>query len=121
MSCKKALEQYIEATNTHEFSNVKNMIDDNAVYWFTNKTCVTLNEIREYFESSWDLVKDEVYSLTDINWIAVDENSATCIYTYHWQGFINGKFVSGKGRGTNVFVKKSDDVWKIAHEHLSST
>ncbi|WP_209847400.1 YybH family protein [Paenibacillus sediminis] len=119
MDYKKALEEYIAATNSHQFSNVQKIVDENAVYWFSNKTCTTINEIREYFENAWNTVQNEVYTATNVEWIAVDNNCATCIYTYNWEGYHEGKFVSGSGRATNVFVKKSDGNWKIVHEHLS--
>ncbi|MEC1241771.1 DUF4440 domain-containing protein, partial [Bacillus paralicheniformis] len=38
MSCRKALEQYIQATNTHEFENVKKILHPDAVYWFSDQT-----------------------------------------------------------------------------------
>ena len=65
-------------------------------------------------------IKEEVYSAKDIKWIAIDDNSATCIYTFHYEGYYNGNFISGSGRATNVFVKTHADEWKLIHEHLSS-
>ncbi|MFD3273848.1 nuclear transport factor 2 family protein [Paenibacillus dendritiformis] len=118
MGYKNALDRYIEATNSHDFSNVGKWVDSNAVYWFSDKTCTTPEEIQRYFENAWETVKEEKYSVTDVVWIAEDENSAACIYTYHWEGFIDGRYGSGKGRGTNVLVKRNDG-WKIVHEHLS--
>ncbi len=119
MSYEQALEQYIAATNTHDFNNVKKILHENAIYWFTNKTCSNMNEIQNYFETSWQQIKAEVYSARDIKWIATDETSATCIYTYHYEGYYNGNFVSGSGRATNVFLKMNGE-WKLIHEHLSS-
>ncbi|MDX8366449.1 nuclear transport factor 2 family protein [Cytobacillus sp. IB215665] len=121
MSYQQALQKYIEATNSHDFNNVKKVLHENAVYWFTNKSCVTLEEIHNYFENAWHTIKDEVYAAKDVEWIAVDQKTATCIYTYHYEGYYNGKFVTGSGRATNIFVKNNDyDDWKLIHEHLSS-
>lgn len=50
MSYQKALERYMEATNTHDFGNVQACLDTSAVYWFSDRTCKTLEEIRAYFE-----------------------------------------------------------------------
>ncbi|SDZ41386.1 SnoaL-like domain-containing protein [Evansella caseinilytica] len=119
MEHEKVLEQYIAATNTHDFTNVRKVLHENVVYWFTDKTCVTMAEIQAYFEHAWEMIAEEVYSATNIQWLTVDERSATCIYTYHYQGYHNGKFVSGSGRATNIFIKTSEDEWKLIHEHLS--
>ncbi|WP_096186586.1 YybH family protein [Evansella halocellulosilytica] len=121
MSYQDALEQYIVATNSHRFENVKNILHEDAVYWFTDKTCATMQEIQQYFERAWELIKDEVYSATDVHWLTVDEKSATCIYMYRYEGYVNGEFVSGSGRATNVFIKEDHGSWKLIHEHLSNS
>jgi ketosteroid isomerase-like protein len=120
MGYKKALQQYIEATNTHDFNNVKKVLHENAIFWFTDKTCTTIQEIQNYFENAWDIIKEEVYTANNVHWLTVDQNSATCTYTYHYEGYHNGKFVSGSGRATNVFIKNEKGEWKLIHEHLSS-
>jgi len=119
MGYKKALEKYILATNTHNFSNVEILLDDRAVYWFSDKSCVNKEEIKNYFENSWKMVEDEVYGAEDVKWIAANDNIATCLYKYTWEGLIKGKLTSGSGRATNVFIRNSDGVWKLIHEHLS--
>ncbi|MFJ6265072.1 YybH family protein [Lysinibacillus xylanilyticus] len=119
MPYRQALESYIAATNSHDFNNVKEILHPQAVYWFSDKTCVTVEEIGAYFNNAWDLIREEVYSATDVQWLTVDEKSATCIYTYHYEGYHNGKFVSGSGRATNIFTVVNNE-WKLIHEHLSS-
>lgn len=120
MDYKNCLQQYIKATNTHNFENVKSLLHPNAVYWFSNKTCTTTKEIQNYFENSWEVIKEEVYSATNVQWLAADEKTASCVYTYHYEGYHDGKFISGSGRATNVFIKENGHDWKLIHEHLSS-
>ncbi|WP_042149505.1 DUF4440 domain-containing protein [Paucisalibacillus sp. EB02] len=120
MDYEKALSDYIAATNTHDFRNVRNFLDEKAVYWFSNKTCESLDEIGQYFENAWETIKDEVYQATNVRWLVKEENTATCIYTYRYEGYYEGKFVQGSGRATNVFIKKEDGTWKLVHEHLSA-
>jgi ketosteroid isomerase-like protein len=120
MSFKKCLEQYIKATNTHNFENVKSILHPNVVYWFSDKSCTTINEIQSYFENAWEVIKEEVYSVSNVQWLVSEEKTATCIYTYHYEGYYDGKFVSGSGRATNVFIKEDQNEWKLIHEHLSS-
>jgi ketosteroid isomerase-like protein len=118
MNIEQVLEAYIDATNSHQFDQVEKLLTDDAVYWFTSKTCKGKAQIREYFENTWNLIHDEVYRIDQINWLAADEQAAACIYHYQWQGYINGVLRSGSGRGTNVFRKENGE-WKIVHEHLS--
>ena len=120
MGYEQALKSYIAATNTHDFENVRALLSEKVIYWFSDKTCRQIDEIQRYFENAWDTIKDEVYRATDIEWLAVDENTATCIYTYEYEGYYNGEFVQGSGRATNVFVRDSRGDWKLIHEHLSS-
>lgn len=119
MTYEEALVEYIEATNTHDFNNVKKILHDKAIYWFTDKTCSNLSEIQNYFENAWDIIKEEVYTANDVKWITIDQNSATCIYTYHYEGYYDGKFIEGSGRATNIFIKTNHNEWKLIHEHLS--
>ena len=55
MGYKNALDRYIEATNSHDFANVRTWVDSNAVYWFSDKTCATPEEIQRYFENAWEM------------------------------------------------------------------
>lgn len=119
MGHKVALENYIAATNTHDFQNVREWLDEKAVYWFSNKTCVTMDEIGQYFENAWKTIKDEVYGATDIHWLVEENNTATCIYTYQYEGYYQNTLVNGSGRATNVFIKNAEGKWKLVHEHLS--
>ncbi|WP_232695554.1 YybH family protein [Brevibacillus daliensis] len=120
MTYNNALQTYIEATNTHDFSQVRQILHPDAVYWFSDKTCTTLVEIQAYFENAWNVIKDEVYEARDVTWIVSEKKSATCLYTYHWQGYHKGKFASGSGRATNVFIRNEQGEWKLIHEHLSA-
>ncbi|MDH6673934.1 ketosteroid isomerase-like protein [Paenibacillus sp. LBL] len=120
MSYQNALEAYIAATNTHDFDQVARLLDEEAVYWFSDRSCTTLDEIRLYFEQAWDAIREEVYRAEDVEWIASDVHSAVCIYTYHFEGYHQGTFMSGSGRATNVFIRDVEGSWKLKHEHLSS-
>lgn len=88
VSCRKALEQYIQATNTHEFENVKKLLHPDAVYWFSDETCSGVKEIQRYFENAWKQIENEVYSASHISWITETDEQAVCLYTYEWKGFL---------------------------------
>ena len=60
------------------------------MYWFSDRSCCCLEEIRAYFEHAWDVIRDEVYRAEDVVWIATDVHSAVCIYTYHYEDIFRG-------------------------------
>lgn len=43
----------------------------------------------------------------NVEWLVTDEVTAVCLYTFRFEGYMNGEFLSGSGRATNVFVKKT--------------
>ncbi|WP_293786061.1 GNAT family N-acetyltransferase [uncultured Aeromicrobium sp.] len=114
-----ALEAYLAATNTHEFDNVARLLAPDAVYFFGDATCAGVDEVRAYFERTWAMIPDETYGAEDVDWVARSEDAAVAIYTYHWDGTINGQKHAGAGRATNVFTRTSHG-WRLTHEHLSS-
>lgn len=119
MSAKALLEKYLVEINKHDFDLVTPLISDQCKFWFTSGTFVGLEEARAAFEKTWRMIENEVYSLSDLEWIAESETSAVCLYTYHWSGLIEGQAREGKGRGTSCFRKEARG-WKLVHEHLSA-
>lgn len=118
-SPQEALKMYEEATNTHEFENVRRLIREDAIYYFSKETVQGHKHLKEFFGKTWDFIRDEVYKIHDVQWITIGESNAACIYKFQWSGLIDGVYKEGKGRGTNVF-EKDDEGWKVVHEHLSS-
>ncbi len=112
------LTQYIFATNTHDFKEVQKLLHPKATYFFSNQTCTTHEQIQKYFENAWNTVKEENYEARDIKWLVQTNSSATCVYTYFYEGYEDEKYVTGTGRATNVFVKENEQ-WLLIHEHLS--
>lgn len=114
----KILDNYIKATNTHKFDEVRKILHPNAAFFFSDRSCKNHKEIQEYFENAWFIVQDENYQAQGVKWLYIGSDSATCTYTYFFEGYVNGKYESGRGRATNIFVKESDE-WLLIHEHLS--
>ena len=115
---EEALDRYIKATNTHRFSEVEKRLHPNAVYYFSDRTCSSMEEIQTYFEHAWSVVKEEVYGAIDVNWLQLGERQALCVYRFKYEGYVDGEFVKGHGRATNAFVKE-EGRWLLIHEHLS--
>ncbi len=118
MDVKESLQAYIDATNTHNFEQVKKLLNVNAIYMFSDQTCTNIDDIQRYFERAWTIIEQEIYTISNVEWLYIHDSSATCIYTYHYEGYKLGQFVKGSGRATNVFVKENG-TWKLIHEHLS--
>ena len=118
MDVKETLQAYIKATNTHDFEQVKQFLNENAIYMFSDETCTNMQDIQRYFERAWTIIVHEVYSISNVQWLYIHDTSATCIYSYHYEGYNQGKFVKGSGRATNLFVKEKG-TWRLIHEHLS--
>lgn len=115
---EETLDRYIDATNTHRFSEVEKLLHPHAVYYFSDRTCSSMEEIQTYFEHAWSVVKNEVYGANDVNWLQRGEQEALCVYRFTYEGFVDGAFVKGHGRATNAFVKE-EERWLLIHEHLS--
>jgi ketosteroid isomerase-like protein len=112
------LKEYEVATNSHVFDNVRPLITEDAVYWFSDGTHVGIKEIEDAFTKTFNKIQDEVYTIKDVKWISLGSNSAVCIYKFYWRGTVDGKPKEGNGRGTNV-LRKLNEKWMMAHEHLS--
>jgi ketosteroid isomerase-like protein len=112
------LEEYERRTNTHQFEEVASLIAEDAVFWFTDGSFRGLEAIQNAFQRTWAVIRDEQYQIVDVEWLSVEPNSAACIYTFRWQGIIDGAIHQGSGRGTSLLRKKGE-TWQVAHEHLS--
>ena len=112
------VKKYEEATNSHDFNNVRPLIAPEAVYFFSNENLFGIEAIEKAFTDTFNTILDEVYSIRDVQWLAVSETAAVCVYNFHWIGTIDGERKEGSGRGTNVLVKR-DGKWLMVHEHLS--
>ncbi|UHA71825.1 YybH family protein [Paenibacillus sp. 481] len=113
------MKQYEDATNSHCFDNVAELITQGAVYIFSDGTYCGMDAIRAVFNRNWDTIKEETYRIENVQWVSLAEDTAVCVYEFHWQGYEQGVFKQGGGRGTNALVRK-DWRWYILHEHLSA-
>lgn len=119
MTADDFLTEYERRTNTHNFDDVGGLIDDEAVFWFSSGSHHGKAAIHAAFERTWATIQEEKYAISDVVCIAKSETTATYVYTFQWEGLINGKMSQGKGRGTSVIVKRGED-WRVVHEHLSA-
>ena len=111
--------EYEQANNSHDIDRVLPMIAEDATYWFSDGSYRGLGEIKGAIERTFATIQDEVYEVSDLEWVVVADEYAACRYRFSWQGVVNGQVRSGQGRGTNLLVRR-DGTWKMQHEHLSN-
>ncbi len=119
MSARDVFETYKVEINHHSFDRLIPLISSECKFWFSSGSYVGLEETCRAFEKTWGMIKEEVYTISETQWLAESERAAVCVYTYHWSGFIDGQKREGKCRGTSCFRNESGE-WKIVHEHLSA-
>ena len=118
MTPEDVLVRYEVLINRHDFDALVPLISGEAVFWFNDGSFSGLTEIRQAFETTWRRFADEVYWLEDKRWIAHGDTAAACLYRFNWKTQVDGKLLSGAGRGTTVLRREADG-WQIVHEHLS--
>jgi ketosteroid isomerase-like protein len=113
------MREYEKVSAAHDLEGTLDLIDDNAVYFFSNETShIGKPRIRQAIERNFDAIKLEVYELHDLECVLETSEAAVCLYEYRWSGEVGGTAMSGGGRGTSV-LRRAGESWKVTHEHLS--
>ncbi len=110
--------EYEQRLSAQDFDKVKPLIHEDAVFWFNDGSYLGIDAIEGAFTATFELIKDEKYWLTNLDWISKSDDAACCHYQFNWEGIIDGNHCAGGGRGTSV-LKKTDGSWQVVHEHLS--
>lgn len=115
-----AFERYKVEINSHDFDRLaRDVIAEDAIFIFTDAEHRGLAEVRAAFNRTWSVIPDEVYTMSDAEWLAKDKDSALVAFRYGYRGTTkDGKPLSGGGRGTNLY-RRTADGWRLAYEHLS--
>jgi ketosteroid isomerase-like protein len=113
------LAAYEERINRHDFDLLAPLIAADATFWFTEGSYSGHAEIRAAFERTWGALNNDIYRLDDRRWVAIGDDVAACSYRFSWTTTVDGRLVSGRGRGTTV-LRRDAGQWLIAHEQLSA-
>ncbi|WP_307215400.1 nuclear transport factor 2 family protein [Microbacterium sp. SORGH_AS_0888] len=113
------LREYERRTNAHGIEALCELIADDATYWFTDGSHRGVDAIAAAISETFRTIPDEIYRISDVEWVHVAEDAATVRYRFDWAGTIDGRPASGSGRGTNVMTRVHGR-WLMQHEHLSS-
>ncbi len=116
---ESVMDAYADRINAHDFDLLEDLIDADAVFWFSSGSHRGLAAIRAAFEATWSRLQNETYGLEDLTWIAAGDGAAACTYRFRWQAEIAGVATQGGGRGTSVLARHEAG-WRIVHEHLSA-
>jgi ketosteroid isomerase-like protein len=117
MTPQDLMQAYEQALASQEWENVEPLMHEDACVTFSSGTFRGKDEVRKAFEHNFSVIEDEEYAIDDLHWASVGEESAVCLYTFQWQGVINGQPASGGGRGTSVLMNVASK-WQIIAEHL---
>ena len=117
MTPQDVMKKYEEALASQKWINVDPLMHNDVCVTFSSGTFKGKTDVQKAFEQTFSIIKDEEYSISDLHWIYIGDESAICLYCFHWKGLINGQLSSGGGRGTSVLVKVSGK-WEILTEHL---
>jgi ketosteroid isomerase-like protein len=110
--------EYELGANSHDVDRVLPLIAEDASYWFTDGSYRGREEIAGALERTFAVIQDEVYEIRELEWVTLTDQVAACRYRFFWRGVVDGQPSSGRGRGTNVLVKRAG-AWQVHHEHLS--
>jgi ketosteroid isomerase-like protein len=110
---------YEKATNSHDITQLAPLIAPGAVYWFSDGSHRGRDAVLAAIGETFATIRDEIYQIDDLEWIAAAPNHAVCRYRFAWTGTVDGQPRPGNGRGTNVLVN-NDGAWQMLHEHLST-
>ncbi|KAA3655712.1 MAG: nuclear transport factor 2 family protein [Chloroflexi bacterium] len=117
MTPEEFLKKYENALMAQQWQSVAPLFHEDVCVTFSDGTYKGKTAVQQAFERTFNLIKDETYTISNLCWIRKNADLAVCLFTYHWSGMINGQQASGSGRGTSVLVNENGR-WLLLTEHL---
>jgi ketosteroid isomerase-like protein len=119
MTPTEFIHEYESSNRVHGLDHTLSLIDDNALYWFSDGSShVGKRAIERVLRKNYELIQNEDYRISEIVWVAESSDLAACTYRFDWSGTVRGAFASGSGRGTSIIARRGNS-WAVVHEHLS--
>jgi ketosteroid isomerase-like protein len=120
MSPAEFMRAYEAATNAHDIETLLDLIADDAIYLFSNRSShIGKPAVRKAILANFEAIEAEVYRIRNLKWLATSDEVAACVYEFEWSGRMDGKPATGGARGTTV-IRRAGGEWNVVHEHLSS-
>ncbi|MEM6636199.1 MAG: nuclear transport factor 2 family protein [Pseudomonadota bacterium] len=118
MPARSFVTEYEHALGTQDWNCVAPLVSDDAIVIFSDGSLhAGKAAIRAAYQRNFDTIKGEEYRIENVHWLAETSDAAAYSFEFHWTGVIEGRHVSGSGRGTAVLVRR-DDRWQLVGEHL---
>lgn len=106
MTPEHFVKEYEKALSSHGWEAVDHLIHEDASVTFSDGGVYKGKaEVKKAFERNFALIMSEKYSISDVCWVGKFSETAVFHINFQWEGVVNGKHVSGSGRGTSVLVK----------------
>ncbi|MEM1130842.1 MAG: nuclear transport factor 2 family protein [Pseudomonadota bacterium] len=118
MSARDFVKEYETALGTQDWNAVAPLISDDARVVFSNGALHEGKDaIRAAYERNFETISNEDYRVENVHWLTESADSAAYMFEFYWTGTIDGREVSGSGRGTAVLVREADR-WLLVGEQL---
>lgn len=106
--------------NSHDFDLLeRHVIAPDAVFVFSDRREEGIAAVRAGFERTWSILPDEVYEMTDPEWLIDGPDAAACAFRYSYRGTLaDGRPLSGGGQGINLF-RRAEGRWRLIFEQLT--
>lgn len=112
------IKSYEKALASQVWQNVAPLIHPNACVTFSNgKVLNGKQAIEEGYTHNFQIIKNEQFTIANVQWLQIENNFAVYIFSFHWEGIIAGEKVKGAGRGTTTLVFEAG-TWLLLAEHL---
>lgn len=112
------IKTYEKALATQEWANIDPLIAEDAAVTFSNGVVHQGKmAIKKAYEKNFSLIQNENYSVSNVRWIKEETSFAVYLFDFEWDGIFHGKPASGRGIGTSIIIKESQN-WILMAEHL---
>jgi hypothetical protein len=123
---------YVEALNSHKFSNVKKLLTirspkykylGDILFFYFGNTVETVADLKIILEKHWKDIPNQKYKITKFEFkdgeVGGKYNLGWAMFNFYfdWQGEKNGKIVKVKSGAKNNLLYKNSK-WKIYHQLL---
>lgn len=121
MSPELFIEKYESALASQTWAMVAPLIAKGATITFSNGNVYKgSDEIKTAFKKNFQIIKNEKFTVNNINWLLKTDSVAAYTFDFQWNGIIKGELAEGSGVGTSVLQCKNGD-WMLLTEHLGTS
>ncbi|MCR9062111.1 MAG: nuclear transport factor 2 family protein [Rhodobacteraceae bacterium] len=118
MSARNFVKEYEAALGTQDWNCVAPLISDDARVIFSNGSLlIGKDAIKAAYQHNFAMIEGEDYRVENVQWLSEAADSAAYMFEFSWTGMIDGREVSGTGRGTAI-LGRAEDRWVLVGEQL---